>query len=316
MEKSDELDLIPRELAEGKLSVDEAAMKVLEEIYTNPGRFRLLDMTEDGRSDFLLDILPKLRRVVERYDESLGPLGAYVYYSLPGMRLTWQKRKLDSATGRKAVKRGMGCVYDDAADKSALFVAEPDGRESLSKPREAAPLVFKRIFGPTKYSLEPMERIRRKRSALVLALKSAWYIDDANVKKVSGYCGCSSEDMAKALEKIKGGLVEMSERRQDVAERRDRAWYFVCKYRERLLALPPNSDAWKKTRRKLEYQLSSWKRKNRLLQGCRMNVAPRNKDLAKILNLHPHRISAFLRYARKLAAAGDEGFMAGVGEEN
>ena len=305
MQVCETLDKIPQVLAEGGMTVDEAAMKVLEVVYTNPGRFNLLDMAEDERSDFLLETLPKFRRLLERYDKSLGPLGAYVYYSLPGWRFTWSKRFWDSASGKKGVGPSIRDIYEDTLERRPLLVAEPRGAKKRQGNGDSVSLVFKRVFGPVKYSLEPREKVHRQRSALVLALKSAWYIDDDSVKKVCGFCGCSSENMNQVLEKIKTSLVEKNERRQDMAERRDKAWYFVCKYRQRLAVLSPNSDAWKKVKRKLDYQLSSWKTKNRLLQGCRMNLTPRNEDLAKMLHLHPHRITAFLRYARKMADQGE-----------
>jgi len=315
MEDCEELDMVPQKVAEGGLSVEEAAMKVMEAVYTNPGRFNLLDMEEDARSDFLLDVLPKFRNMVKRYDKSLGPLGAFVFYSLPGMRLTWEKRRIDRAVGKRAVSASIRNIYEDAMDRKPLRVADSEKPLPPSKGGDDVPLVFKRVFGHPKYSLESRETLHRQRSALVLALKSAWYIDDENVKKVSGYCGCSNKAMAAALERIKNSLVEKNERRQEMAERRDKAWYFVCKYRERLMTLEPGSEEWKKTKKKLDYQISSWKSKNRLLQGCRMRVCLRNKELAKLLNLRPHRISTFLSYARKMAEAGENVFSTEAREE-
>lgn len=307
MQDCEELDDVPQKIAEGSMSVEDAAMKVMEAVYTNPGRFNLLDMTEDGRSDFLLEILPKFRRMVERYDKSQGPLGAYVYYSLPGLRLTWEKRHLDNATGRRAVKRSVKNIYTDELYERRLKVAEPPVFEERKIPKNKSdkPLVFKRIFGPQKRSLLSRNALRCQRAALILALKSAWYIDDDKVEQLSGYFGCSNKAMEELLDKVKNSLVERNEKRRDMAERRDKAWYFVCKYRERLLSLDPNSEDWRVTKRKLDYQLSSWKSKNLLLQGCRMNVSIRNTELAKILNMHPHRVSLFLRRAKKMAEAGE-----------
>ncbi len=301
------LDLIPERLERGELSKKEAAMKIMEVLYTNPGRFNLLDMEEDERSDFLLEMLPKFEGLMDRYDKSLGPLGAYIYFSIPGMRLSWSKKRLEAAAGDRAAAPSVKSIYEASSAKKTLAVYESPafsgrGRQTY----EEAPLVFKRIFSRPGRKLETREISFKQRSALVLALKSAWYIDDKKIQQVSGYCGCSSQCVAETLEKIKNSLVEKNEQRERLEQMRSKAWYFVCKYRERLASLEPGTEAWKKTKKKLDYQLSSWKNKTRLLQGCRMTVAPKNKDLAKILSIKPYRISAYLKYAKKMAETGEK----------
>ena len=307
MEKVDALDLLPLECKKKSLSYEEAAMKIMEVVYTNPGRFNLLDMDEDSRSDFLLEMLPKFKGLVERYDSAFGPLGAYVYYSLPGMRLSWERRRVDQLAGEQAASASVRGIYESAMEKKTVQVADSFSRwqapvrGAAVKKEASADLVFKKVFRHPRGLLDARSKIFKQRSALVLALKSAWYIDDESVEKISGYLECSSDDMANTLAEIKDSLVKKNEKREQMKMRRDRAWYFICKYRERLARLEPNSEAWKKTRRRLEYQLSSWKNKNRLLNGCRMTVSPRNSEIAKILQVHPYRISVFLKYAKEMA---------------
>ncbi|MCR5047226.1 MAG: hypothetical protein K6A42_11680 [Treponema sp.] len=309
------LDLIPARCEKGELSKKEAAMKIMEVVYTNPGRFNLLDMDEDERSDFLLEMIPKFEGLMDRYDKSLGPLGAYIYFSIPGMRLSWSKKRLESEAGDRAAAPSVKGIYEASIARKTLAVYESRGLpEKRPLEKDEPPLVFKRIFSRPGRKLETRENLFKQRAALVLALKSAWYMDDEKIKRVSGYCGCSSQCVAETLEKIKGSLVEKSEQRERLEQMRSKAWYFVCKYRERLAALEPGTEAWKKTKKKLDYQLSSWKNKNRLLQGCRMTVSPKNKDLAKILSVKPYRISAYLKYAKK-AAESEESFCASDSSE-
>lgn len=301
----DELDSLPAKVERGELTNERAAMKIMEVLYTNPGRFRLLDMDEDERSDFLLCALEKFERVMNRYDKRLGPLGAYIYYSIPGMRLSWNRKRVDAEIGKRGAAPSVKKIYEDSIQRKTLAVADSKAlRKAGAAEREAPPLVFKKILNEKRSLLESKASHTLKRSALVLALKSAWYIDDKNVEKVSGCLGCSSESVAAALAQVKNSLIARDAKRAEIVERRDKAWYLVCKYRERLLFLDPNSSAWKLVKRKLDYQLASWKNKTRLLQSCRMKVTPRNVDLAKMLCVHPYRISAYLQYARRMAESG------------
>ena len=306
MELEDGLDSLPQEWERGNVTVGSAAMKIMEIVYTNPGRFNLLDMDEDERSDFLLDALPKFEGLLARYDKRLGPLGAYVYFSLPGMRRSWTRKVREAEIGKKAAKAGVRDIYEAAMEKTAVCVAEKKPQyETWDSFEGGNELIFRRVLSRRKSLLESKENFYRRRSAFLLALKSAWYINDEGIKKLSGYLGCPPSGLSNIVDEVKSSLVEKNERRRSIEEKRDKAWYFVCKYRARLKALDPSSEGWKTTKRKLDYQMRSWKRKNQILQGCRMTVAPKNNELARLLKIHPHRISAFLNYAKKMADSGE-----------
>ena len=212
------------------------------------------------------------------------------------------------AAGRRAVKRVLTNLYELEVEKKAslssgkedeMLKIKDSGGENIEEP-----LIFRRVFG-RRNLLEPKEFFYKKRAAFVLALKSAWYLNDESLEKICGYCGFSKESVSKTIGKIKSSLEERSVQRADLEVRRDKAWYFVCKYREMLSRLDPSSERFRVVKRKLEYQLGSWKNKTKLLQSNQMTLAPRNKELAKMLKMKPYRISLLLNYARRMAASGE-----------
>lgn len=311
--KNDELDLIPQMMEQGKLTKKEAVMKILEHIYKNLGRFDLLDLEEDDLSDFLMEMLPKFEGLLDRYDKSLGPLGAYIYYSIPGVRMSWKKRKWENAASNIATKRELKSVYEyELQDSSRIDLDKMDAKlkvkDSVGTSSDE-PLVFRRVLDRRLNCLVPKEVFYKKRAAFVLALKSAWYIDDSSIGKVSDYCGFSKERFIEAMEKIKSDLLERSEKRAVIEANRDKAWAYVCKYREMLSKMAPSTPMYDLYKKKLDYQLNSWKKKTKLLQSCQMVLSPRNKELAKLLKIKPYRVSMILSYARKMVASG-ESFLA------
>ena len=159
MSEKFELDLIPQLLEQGKLTKKEAVMKVLGEIYTNPGRFNLLDMEEDARSDFLMSSLQKFEGIIDRYDKKMGPLGAYIFYSLPGIRLSWEKKMRVELAGKRIIKRNFRNLYEQALEKNERL-SSGKAEEGLVKVSDACsdkdggPLVFKRILGRRSNILE------------------------------------------------------------------------------------------------------------------------------------------------------------------
>lgn len=302
------LDALPKEIAAGRLTVDAAAMKIMETIYTNPGRFGLSDMDEDARSDFLLEVLPRLSALLERHKESVAPFAAYLHASLPGFRRTWQKKIIEKTLEDRAMAPSVREIYEIAERKRMLAVAEPSSADSSGVRSDSLAdgrLIFKRILGPQRKSLAPLEKVYRQRSALVLALKSAWYIDDEAADKVTGYCGCSKEYFLEQLERMRGLLQKKSRRAADLAEKRDRAWFFICKYRERLLHLEKGSRLYDETLKKLEYQIRSWKTKTRLLQSSTLRISPNNSELAACLEIPVHQVSIYLKYARDMQKRGE-----------
>ncbi len=303
------LDEIPQMLENGSLTIKDAVMRVLGALYTNPCRFNLHDMDEEERSDFLLDSLERFQRLLCRYDKKQGPLGAFIFYSLPGIRKTWTKRRKEEDMSKKAVRRNLKNIYkDDLEDNEISWeIKESDGlkvKDSAGENLEE-PLLFKRVFGRRSSLLETKDFFYKRRAAFILALKSAWYIDDESVGKLSGYCGFSKECVFKAIRKVRKGLEPRQKQRAELELRRDKAWLFVCKYREMLANADPESERYKTLKRKLDYQLNSWKNKTKILQSCQMTLAPKNKDLAKMFKIEPYKVSVLLKYAKQMAASGE-----------
>ncbi len=306
--QKDELDKIPLLVRKGILTKEKAAMKILEIAYTNPARFRLLSMSEDDRSEFLLDILPKLEGLILRHDPAVSPFGAYVYLSMPGLKATWLRKRYDRENIEKVLAPCLEEIYKDKADRQESCLADTEQRPSQKEEYTSGKndrLVFKRVFTHQYKNLCPRGTVSAKRSALILALKSAWYMNDEKITKLSSYCGCPEKALSDKFASLRCGLEKKSQKHAEIVGRRDRAWYFICKYREKLLNLDRDSALYDIVRRKLEYQIKSWKTKNRLLENYRYKISPNNKEIENLVGIDRHRISAYIRYARDLADSGN-----------
>lgn len=311
-----ELDSLPERVALGTIGKNEAAMKVLEILYTNPARFGLQTMDEDERSEFLLEALPKFEAMLERHNERISPFGAYLFHSIPGMKITWAKKRIEDARGEKAMKNSMEEIFKIGEERSLLEVASPSAPGARRRrirtatfPNARMPETRKTgeirdigtIFAKHGRAAIAKNRLHEKRSALVLALKSAWYMDDSQIEKISEFCGCPKETFMEKVHDVRNKLVEKSERHETLVQKRDKAWFFICKYREEIARMEKGGAEYEKWRRKLNYQLNTWKRKNRLLQKCNYRVSADNETVAKALNVSAHKVSTYLNYARRMA---------------
>lgn len=314
--QKNELDSLPEKVALGKLDKKQAVMKVLEILYTNPARFGLQTLDEDERSEFLLEALPKFEAMLERHNERISPFGAYLFHSIPGMKISWAKKKIEDARGEKAMKNSMEEAFKSNEEKTLLEVAIPSRRvaqcrrirtdffsdaSSIAAHKKGEFRDIGKIFAKQGRSIIAQNRLHEKRSALVLALKSAWYMDDAKIEKISDFCECPKEIFMKKVHDIRNKLVEKSERHEVLVQKRDKAWFFICKYREEISQMEKGGIEYEKWKRKLNYQLNNWKRKNRLLQKCNYRISADNETVAKALNVSAHKVSTYLNYARRLA---------------
>lgn len=314
--KKNELDSLPEQVALGKIGKNQAAMKVLEILYTNPARFGLQTMDEDERSEFLLEALPKFEAMLERHNERISPFGAYLFHSIPGMKITWAKKRIEDARGEKAMKNSMEETFTSGEERTLLEVAIPARRVAqrrriqtesfpnasrISAHKKEDVRDIRKIFAKHGRAAIAQNHLHEKRSALVLALKSAWYMDDKQIEKISDFCGCPKEIFMKKVHDVRNKLVEKSERHETLVQKRDKAWFFICKYREEISQMKKGSVEYEKCKRKLNYQLNAWKRKNRMLQKCNYRISADNETVAKALNVSAHKVSTYLNYARKMA---------------
>lgn len=310
------LDSLPKLVAQGKIDKNQAMMKVLEIIYTNPARFGLQTMDEDERSEFLLEALPKFEAMLKRHNERISPFGAYLFHSIPGMKITWAKKRIEDARGERVMKNSMEEAFKSGEERTLLEVATPSRRDAQSRRirteifSDASTIATQKkeefrdigkIFAKHGRATIAQNRLHEKRSALVLALKSAWYMDDAKIEKISDFCGCPKEIFMEKVHNVRNKLVEKSERHETLVQKRDKAWFFICKYREEISRMERGGAEYEKWKRKLNYQLNVWKRKNRLLQKCNYRVSADNETVAKALNVSAHKVSTYLNYARRMA---------------
>lgn len=308
------LDSIPQKVRDGFLSAKEAAMSVMKIVYTNPARFLIRDMDEDDRSDFLIDCLPNFEKMILRHDEKISQFGLYLYHSMAGLKMSWYKKMREREIAARVMRPEMKDIYENDCEKSLLSVASPSdmgqrifGDDEFSENRSVG---IKDIFKSRHGNSHVDARTREKRLAVVLALKSAWYLDESHIDKLSRLCECPRDELEKKVQDLRDTLLDKSTKQEDLEKRRDNAWFFVCKYRDELSRMDKNSASYQSVKRKLEYQLASWKKKNAIIRRSR-KIAPENSAIAKVLDIKPYSISTYLKCAKNLDMKGMLGNSAG-----
>lgn len=292
------LDKIPELVKSGKLSVSGACIAVHKIIYTNYPRFDLESLDEDSRSDLLLEFLEKrVKKLLERYDPEVAPFGAYVFKALQNSKNSFLKRRALRSSFGYTIFRDSMFTYAEQMQKTMHDVTDVADEIPPYKPKdkneEIPQLVFKRVFKkiPHRLTCQASQERRLRQGLLILALKSAWYINDEQIKKVSAFCQVSEDIISSSVCTLKSKLINKALNKRDIEQRRNRAFCFIDSYKSQLEEekLYGKTSHFENLIKSLEYQQVNWERKNSLLNRGHFKVAPSNSEIAKVIGL-PHAV--------------------------
>ncbi|MBQ0002973.1 MAG: hypothetical protein KBT21_05505 [Treponema sp.] len=303
------LDEIPQLLKSKKLSFEKACLAVYEIIYREPFTFDLADFDEDERSDFLLFFLQKkIPALVQKFNSDITTFGCYVYTVLKMTKLDYKQKIIKNNNNHKTYIQESILDYDEIlrrSQESVYPVSETNPEYIPQTEEEKIPqLVYKKFFKSEHHRLcvaESKER-KLKRGILILALKSAWYINDDQIKKVSNYCKISSEIISSTICELKAGLINKAILREEIQNNRAKAYCLINNYEMQLKNSGSYEGLPKFTRleKRLEFQKKNFIQKNRLLRSGRCKIAPTNTEIAKVIGVPNSIIANVLSRFRKL----------------
>ena len=279
------IDELPSLVKAGTISRTEAVKHIAENIHREPYRFGLMGFDEDFKSEIILTFLQKGGQVFERFDKKYGAFRSYLYAFVQGLILTQKRDELRQFIADDTIK---SFSYSETADRlqndTALTVAE--------KTVSYAPVSNTKIWKALTRRCKPKDAGDAK-TALILALKSSYYIPASSVDDVCSYCKLQSAELNSLL-------YSKIERRNMIMRRRDNAYYFHRKYYMQMKMCDKEKTDMERLLKKYRRQTESWQHKNRELRQSRWRVCPTNKMIANILGICERQVSHYITRAQKL----------------
>ena len=286
------IDDLPDLVQAGTLSKEEAVKKIAEYIFREPYRFGLAGFDDDFKSEIILTVLQKGAQVFKRFDKNCGAFGSYLYAFVRGLILTQKReaiRKFIADSNMKAFSYPEDSKRTD--ESLSVIVAEPKVRY--------APVSNTKIWKALSRRCNATNAGDAK-TALILALKSSYYIPASSVDEVSSYCKLQSAELQRLIAELNSLLYSRIERRNTIIKRRDNAYYFHRKYYMQLKLCDKEKTDTELLLKKYRKQTESWKRKNKELQQSRWRVCPTNKMISNILGICERQVSHYITRAQKL----------------
>lgn len=306
------LNEIPKMMADGVIGEDDAVKEIAEHIYCFPNKFGISKYDEDFRSEIILRFLQIGKTMFDSYDKKYDNFMGYVFVVVRGIVMSLLRKKKEDLLSAKIASREesrLSVVYDttkytpelSVADNMPAYSAQPE----TEKPKH---FIFHELKDLSK--IRPPKNVNRTvkenaimKTALVLALKSSYFMSDNHISRVSDYCGVDKKSLENLLSKVKKTMSGRVNTFEKLQMQRDNSYYYHRKYAAMIDAMTKDAGndgkRLERLEKQYEKQTASWKSRNDKLQKIGYHVSPTNKAVARELGVCERQVSYYMTLAKR-----------------
>lgn len=296
----------------GKITPQQGLNLLVEDIQTFPFLYGLQQYDEEFKSEFILKLLQAGPGFFERYREENGQFKTYIYslikYQIQDLLRSMKKDMIRE----KNVEKMSVMDYEESIDKYSKdeynlsfvnFKPYKPVKTELPPYLRNNPLLcdqnYKKLF-----SEKGKERKinKLKKTALVLALKSCYYLTDENCREISKLCNISYESLDTVVQELKDSTNRKEAKFRQIQESRDKSFQLKCMFNEKLNE-ETNENVKEKLKKNYEYHTKHWISKNEILKQGSVLPSPTNKKLAETLGICERQVGYYLQNAEKIVNA-------------
>ncbi|MDR2741152.1 MAG: hypothetical protein LBB98_03240 [Treponema sp.] len=247
------LDSLLREYNEGKLNKKKLEGIIFEYILKNSKLFKLQRWPKDECIDFLCWLYPRIGRAIDKYRNKGSSFDAYV-----NTMVRWAtKEYVRTDTIHRITEQ---TYWDECTRDMAVYEREPAYGDAAS---------FKSINNP--------------RQALLLLLKSYYFISEDFIDRAAPVIGMKKEKLKHLVERVRDVRLHHDEAMKNTQEHIHTLYYRCISFERQLNATVKGSISYEKTKKRLEQarkRLASMRNRSK-----RMRSQPTNQQVAQVLGL-------------------------------
>ena len=275
---------IPQLFASGKITEDEAVKAIWANVYCSPEKFALSSFDEDSLSEFLLRYHERFKRLLYTFDEKQADFTTFVRNCISFYKLSWRKKSLKN----RAEEEFLQTAAKQGEVESVFFAdyrSDPQSAEIDLKVKK------RRIFGRKRQFKTSVPSLRlAKDTALVLALKSCYSLDDKTIKNLATFTGKTEKEIDSMVEILKSTTEKKTELHSKLVNKRDNAFFRKRKYAVELSNLQADCAEYERLVKSMQNQTKNWQNQNDLL-SYRYLCSPKNEEIAKVTGLNARKVS-------------------------
>jgi hypothetical protein len=254
MEDNLPLDSFLREYRRGKLNKKKLEEIIFEYILKNSKRFRLHKWPKDECIDFLCWLYPRISRAIDKYRDAGSSFDAYVITIV-----RWASREYIQAEVSHRITEQT--YWDTRAQEMAVCEHEP-------------------AYGG---SAVPFRPVNNPRQALLLLLKSYYFISEDFIERAAPAIGMKKERLKYLVEQLRSMRVDRDEAIKDIQDRIHTLHYRCITFERQMNASPEGSIRYEK----FKFRLEQARKRLAALRNRfkRMRANPTNRQVAQVLGL-------------------------------
>lgn len=254
---------------------------------------------EDFRSELILSLLEKGERLIDGFNPALGDYFTYLFMTVESHR-----RARIRTAAKKQVHESFvmqtGPLY--LAEKECDYAPRPFTPVSAESKR---PLAYKPVPADTvRKTLTALAHQKQNKKLLILAIKTAFYLSDEQVRALSAIYRIPEERFHQIIQFFKNHLMDKSDRKRVVEERRNTAYFRQKNYEKRLEIIRGSERHYDNRELLLDLERTLAKHQRRcdrlnrkLRDGCVL-VRPTNKMIADYLGICERQVAYYISRCR------------------
>lgn len=293
--------MIPVHVKQGLINKKEAINKVCECICLNPNDFGLKMYDEDFREDIILKVLERGTLLIDGYDETKSDFFKYIYFKIRSFIHTVHriksKKNLESTI---KISESANITREKTDIYKTINYSKLEKLESINCPK--IPYALKNELTPEELR-KTFENVHGDKKLLVVAIKSAYYITDSQVKKVCSHYNIDEDKFLKAIQYCREQLILKAEKKIKVQEKRNSAYIHHKNLETQIYSIKHNmieKDDFLKNNfieRNAKYR-RYWLSLNKQLDDGMLSLRPTNKTIASILGLCERQVAYYISSLR------------------
>lgn len=318
-----DLNSIPEMIESKIITQDEAARIIAEDLNRNKRKYHLISNDEDILSELSLKILQTSDFLFKNYKKEKCAFKTYLLSVLKYQILTILREHRKRNSGDELAKQCPHIHYETQTELYEMdeapfkimhvkpFVKKTEDKityreKRLSKKDKKSSPAENSTSEKPKIKMQDLvtywanRTSQKARTALILALKSSYYITEENIDSVCDYCEISKKIMQETIDELKSKIPEKQEKIELLQNRRTKSFNFHIKLQKRI-SEAVETEKKEELSKKYEYHTKKWQERNSRIHTKSVKLCPTNKQVAEILGICERQVGNYIKNAEIVA---------------
>lgn len=291
-----DIEDVPEAVKSKKITMKEAVDFIWADAYTNPGKYGMYYLSEDSKSDLLLEMYGQFDKILERFNPRASSFRTYITSCIILQKRNHLRRQEAGRNARDCLSSYLTRFFENSYSTS-----EEDSREKAESKSESQSFPF-RTFSDIREGGKGSNKKRSQKIAeltlLILLMKACRDADDQLIETVCDFTGISKALIYEKLQELK----ESYDKKRDssyqmLLEKRNNAFYFHRKYMYEMINGIASKQKFLKLQKRYQAHTRQWKINNQKLAV--RSTSPSNEEIAKILGLKPRTVSYYISHIQE-----------------